>query len=249
MVARAFCPCCRVWPTLSATMTSGKRWLAIPAFTVDRCADNPDTLRDDPHPLMEVRIRCRRSSYMARPSLGQTAPKGQRRVATGEATQRRSRRKRNPWTRNVIPFLAPEGRRRCENREPPSPRWKAGRVNCKESTIQGLRSPATAPGSPPRWHSHTTFSGSAIPVIILQWVEYTRPRQWEVVSCGLLSDHGDLSMIYRRRVDVDVWHFCPTCSMWPNTRYIESHIPPGSIFWCNQCTASLTYRRAVCGWD
>jgi len=44
-------------------------------------------------------------------------------------------------------------------------------------------------------------------------------------------------MLYRRRVDDTVWHFCQNCSCWPDERCQEETVEPPRESLCAECTA------------
>jgi len=44
-------------------------------------------------------------------------------------------------------------------------------------------------------------------------------------------------MIYRRRAETSVWHFCQNCAAWPNVAYQEQTIEPPRETLCSECTA------------
>ena len=47
--------------------------------------------------------------------------------------------------------------------------------------------------------------------------------------------NGQISKVYRRRNDGDIWHWCGNCFTWPTSEYEEKTCKPAFGEFCNEC--------------
>jgi hypothetical protein len=50
-------------------------------------------------------------------------------------------------------------------------------------------------------------------------------------------------MLFRRRRHLEVWHWCPNCSSWPDQDFEEVSTPPPRL--CRECVSKAS--NTLCG--